>query len=101
MMTADTASRLKPALQRYIDVIAQSASETHYADDRSRYQQHLAAAALLFAAIERGDTDEFVKIIASEERSFGWDYLSDECGGRADRAFHEFRSFAKDTISAL
>jgi len=101
MMTTDTASRLRAALQRYIDVVAHSASETHCAADRPRYEQHLAAAALLFAAIERGDTEEFVNIIASEGRSFGWDYLSDECGGQADSAFHEFQSFAKDTISAL
>ena len=98
-ISIDAASRLRAALQRYIDVIARSASETHRAEDRPRYQQHLAAGALLFAAIERGDAEGFAKIITSEEHSYGWDYLSDECGRRADSAFHEFHACAKGSIS--
>jgi len=44
---------LKSALAEYISVLETSAANTHRAEDRGRYQQHLADAALMYAALEK------------------------------------------------
>ena len=80
---------LKSALAEYIDVLEKSASRTHRAEDRSRYQQHLASAVLMFAALEKHRSiEKLKKVLASERRSYGWDYLDGPEGEAAESAFH-------------
>ncbi|UCE07410.1 MAG: hypothetical protein JSW07_05095 [bacterium] len=77
------------ALAEYIDVLEKSALRTHRVEDRSRYQQHLAAAALMFAAMEKHRSIEKLKeLVASERRSYGGDYLDGLEGEAAESAFH-------------
>ena len=80
---------LKRALAEYIDVLDKSALRTHRAEDRSRYQQHLSSAALMFAALEKHRSiEKFKEVVASERRSYGWGYLDGPEGKSAESAFH-------------
>ena len=79
------------ALVPYVEVLSESADRTHRAEDRPQYQRHLAAAARMFVACCQDTTLEPLrKLVADERHSFGWAYLSDAEGERADRAFDEF-----------
>ncbi len=81
----------KAALADYIAVLEQSASETNRAEDRSRYQQHLASAALMYAAIAKHCSLEGLRqLVASERRSYGWSFLSGPPGEAAETAFDQF-----------
>ncbi len=81
---------LKSALAEYISVLETSAANTHRAEDRGRYQQHLADAALMYAALEKHQSVEKLKeLVASERHGFGWDYLDPE-GKAAEAAFSAF-----------
>jgi hypothetical protein len=83
--------RLKSALAEYIATLEASAAKTHRAEDRSRYQQHLAAAALMYAALEKHRSVEKLKqIVASERHSYGLDYLDGPEGKAAEAAFNAF-----------
>ncbi|MHC5065613.1 MAG: hypothetical protein ACYTG5_16740, partial [Planctomycetota bacterium] len=67
-----------------------------------RYAQHLEAAALMSEAISLGGhLDELAELVAIERRSFGWDYLSAECGERAESAFNEFASYVEAMSTPL
>ena len=80
---------LKIALAEYIDVLDKSALRTHRPEDRSRYQQHLSSAALMFAALEKHRSiEKFKKVVASERRSYSWGYLDGPEGKAAESAFH-------------
>lgn len=75
----------------YIAVLDTSAANTRRAEDRGRYQQHLAAAALMYAALEKHrSTDKLKALVASERRSYGRDYLAGPEGRAAEAAFHAF-----------
>ena len=88
MMRTD---ELKSALAEYIDALETSAAATHRAEDRGRYQQHLASAALMFAALEKDRSiAKLAEVVASERRSYGWDYLDGPEGEAAESAFHAF-----------
>ncbi len=66
------------------------------AEDRRRYQQHLAAAVLIYAALEKHRSREKLKeLVASERRSYGWDYLDGSEGKAAEAAFDEFAKFVE------
>ncbi len=81
----------KAALADYIAVLERSASETNRAEDRSRYQQHLASAALMYAAISKHCSLEGLRqLVASERRSYGWSFLSGPPGAAAETAFDRF-----------
>jgi hypothetical protein len=83
--------RLKSALAEYISTLEASTAKTHQAEDRSRYQQHLAAAALMYAALEKHRSIEKLKeLVASERHSYGWDYLDGSEGKAAEAAFNAF-----------
>ena len=87
----------KARLADYIAVLEQSAKETARAEDRNRYQQHMAAAASMFSAIEKDKSVERLKeLVASEKRSFGWDYLAGSAGEAAEAAFHAFAAFVEN-----
>ncbi len=81
----------KAALADYIAVLEKSASETNRAEDRSRYQQHLASAALMYAAIAKhGSLEALWQLASSERRSYGWSFLSGPPGEAAETAFDQF-----------
>ena len=83
--------KLKGALADYIAVLDTSATKTKRAEDRVRYQQHLAAAALMYVALEKHRSLEKLKeLVASERHSYGWDYLDGPPGEAAEAAFDAF-----------
>ena len=91
-MTTD----LLTALADYIRVLAEASEQTRRAEDRPRYAQHLAVAARMFVAACPGSEPEMLqKLVADERRAFGWSYLADEAGARAERAFDEFATFVE------
>jgi hypothetical protein len=91
-------NELKSALAEYVDVLGRSAEQTHRAEDRSPYQQHLAAAALMFAALEKHESIEKLKeLVASERHSYGWYFLSGPEGEAAESAFNEFANLVEKT----
>jgi hypothetical protein len=86
-----TIVELEDALARYVVELSTSAAGTHRAEDRPRYESHLAAAARMFAALRRDSTLKEIKlIVADERRGYGWSYLSDHEGSRAEAAFDSF-----------
>lgn len=89
-------TELAKRIAEYTLVLKASADATEHDADRKRYAQHLEAAALMTEAISLGDhLDELAELVAIERRSFGWDYLSDECGERAEAAFNAFAEYVE------
>ena len=87
---------IKKALAEYISILETSVSDTNWAEDRPRYQSHLAEAALMFAAIEKDRSLEKVKkLVASEQQGYGWGYLNDAEGKAAEAAFNVFVGIVK------
>lgn len=87
------------ALGRYVEILSESADRTHRAEDRQMYQLHLAAAARMFVACMRDETQQRLRVlIAEERRSYGWTYLSDAEGERAERAFDEFARRVENSV---
>lgn len=96
-----TPSQRLDALANYIEVLAASSRDTTTAGDRPRYRAHLAAAAEMFSAIHLEDAPERLKmLIQSEERSYGVDFLSGDCGERATSAFAAFAARVNDDQDA-
>ena len=88
MMQTD---KLKSALADYIASLEASAAKIRRAEDRGRYEQHLASAAIMLAAIEKHRSiDKLKEVVVSERRSYGWDYLSGPEGKAAESAFDTF-----------
>jgi trehalose-6-phosphate synthase len=95
-MSRDKMKKYEKALADYASVLEQSAIETHRAEDRIRYQQHLAAAAQMFVAIVKEKSIIKLKeLVAAERRSYGWDYLSEPAGEAAEKAFHIFATMVE------
>lgn len=90
-------SALFDALAAYVAVLSRSARETHRADDRHIYTQHLAAAARFFLALHAGRVEELRSLVASERHAYGWDYLSDAEGAAAEKAFDDFAKVVEAT----
>ena len=88
-------SKLLDALARYVAVLSHSAHETHRAEDRAIYTQHLATAARFFLAVHSGRIDELKSLVASERRAYGWGYLSYAEGSAAEKAFDDFAKFVE------
>ena len=74
-------------IAEYIDVLERSAKETNHAEDRTKYDRHLAAAALMCAAATNNDIKKIEELIENERRSFGWDFLAGTTGAAAEAAF--------------
>ena len=76
------------AVVAYINVLSASAEATSRAEDRPRYESHLASAARLVALLV-GDapSDDVQQWFRQEDRAFGWGYLSGEAGQAAEEAF--------------
>jgi hypothetical protein len=83
-------SELTDELARYVGTLQASSGESTTAQDRPRYDKHLAVAALLFCALHRRSITEVLKLVKEERRAFGWGYLSEDCGERATAAFDRF-----------
>ena len=83
-------SELLGSLAKYVEVLNRSAQETHHAEDRNVYTQHLAAAAQFFVAVHAGRAEELRALVASEQHAYGWGYLSNAEGAAAEKAFADF-----------
>jgi hypothetical protein len=82
---------LERALAEYISVLQSSSKTTNRAEDRPRYQQHLAEAALMYAALKKDRSVKKLKeLVASERHGYGWDYLDGPAGDEAEAAFNVF-----------
>jgi hypothetical protein len=82
-----------PELATYIAALSNAVEKTRRAEDRSRYRDHLAAAALVFERLQQGDLVSGKQLVADERRSFGWDFLDGEAGASAESAFSRFAEF--------
>ena len=92
-------THLRSALTEYVSVLESSLDDTHQAEDRSRYRDHLAAAARMFIAIEKHDSiNKLKQLVATEHRSYGWDYLAGDSGDRAESAFNQFANIVESII---
>lgn len=79
---------IKSALAGYILVLRDSLARCHRAEDRVKYERHLAAAAVMLAEMQKGSpVAEILKMLEQEKRGYGWDYLSDAEGEKAEAAF--------------
>lgn len=83
-------------LAEYVEALAGAASETTRSEDRPRYEHHLACAARMLAAAHRRAAGDLRRFVAEERRSFGWDFLSDECGARVEREFNRLASMIEN-----
>ena len=82
--------QLTDTLANYIAVLADSLNKTSQPEDRSSYVRHLSEAAILFSLLHRGASFERLEEnIKSEQRNFGWSYLSGSEGEAAETAFAE------------
>lgn len=88
------------ALAEYVATLDKSSKQTTRAEDRVRYEQHLATSARMFEAIQRRAVDELKELVASERRVFGWGYLSGPEGEAAERAFNNFAKHVESTFSS-
>jgi hypothetical protein len=87
---------LESALAEYVDELCQSADRTHRAEDRPQYQAHLAEAARMFGALRHERAlDELRSIVARERHAYGWSFLSDDEGRRAEAAFAAFATLVE------
>ena len=87
-------------LARYSAALSRSLDTTTYANDRSAYRDHLAAAARWLGMIHDGASlSELRESVASEQRRFGWGYLSGEPGKAASEAFERFVAFLESQRS--
>jgi hypothetical protein len=84
---------LEGALATYVAVLVAASEQSNRAEDRRTYDQHLAAAARMFAALRHEHSlGRLREIVAAERRAFGSGYLSGEEGAKAEGAFEEFAS---------
>ena len=81
-------------LARYSAVLTRSLDGTTYANDRTGYRDHLAAAARWLGMIHEGASLSALReAVAVQQRQFGWGYLSGEPGDAASEAFERFVAF--------
>jgi hypothetical protein len=76
-----------------VAVLGNAERSTTRAEDRTRYRNHLAAAALIFECLHRDDMVSAKALVANERRSFGWDFLDGDAGATAEAAFSNFAVF--------
>ena len=76
------------ALAEYIAVLADSLHKTSRTEDRPRYVEHLAEAAVLFSLVHRGAPRHVWEAkVHQEQRAFGLGFLSGLEGKAAESAF--------------
>ena len=82
---------IEKALAGYIQIVCEAADVTRNADDRTAYERHLSAAARMFAALRRDPSlQDLRSLVASEQRSYGLSFLSNDEGQRTEAAFAQF-----------
>jgi len=87
-MTDREANAILDALAQYVHILRESAAATSRAEDRATYQSRLAGAAEMFECVRvRKSREELGTLIKREQHAFGWGYLSQEPGARAEAAF--------------
>jgi hypothetical protein len=83
--------QIERALAEYIIVLRNSRDNCHRAEDRPKYEWHLAEAAVMLAEIHLGGSlAQLKKRVAQERHGYGWDYLSYDEGTAAEKAFDRF-----------
>jgi hypothetical protein len=92
---------LKKALAEYIAMLDAASAAADQGENRGRYQLHLASAALMFAAMEKHQSVERLKVlIAGERRAYERSPLPGSPGKAATRAFNDFSALAEETYPA-
>ncbi len=87
-------------LARYAAALARALDNTTHANDRTTYRDHLAASARWLGMIHDGASlSELRESVATEQRRFGWGYLSGEPGKLASEAFEHFVTFLESQSS--
>jgi hypothetical protein len=93
--------RVKKALADYIAVLEESMLATGRGDERGHYQQHLAAAARMYAALERERSGERLhELLIAERRVYGLALLFGPEGETAAAAFAAFATAAEEIVVA-
>jgi len=88
--------RYKRGLAEYVAALAKSSIETNTAGDQTRYQFHLAQAALMFLAIEKDDSVEKLKqIIGMVKQVYRLNPLPGPAGKAATDAFMVFMNLVE------
>lgn len=86
-----SARELRAALAAYVAELERGITATRQPQERVCYQQHLATAASMFAALEHHRSRERLQqLVASERRAYGRDMLSGAAGLAAEQAFEAF-----------
>lgn len=87
----EKSAEFEAALAAYVGVLCRAADQASRAEDRPRYEKHLAEAARMFKSLHADDAvRELKSIVARERHNYGWSFLSDEEGQRAEAAFDLF-----------
>ena len=90
--------QIERILAEYIIVLRNSRDKCHRAEDRPKYERHLAEAAVMLAEIHLGgNLAQLKKRVAGERHGYGWDYLSYDEGSAAESAFHKFATFVEES----
>jgi hypothetical protein len=90
---------VKKGLADYIAVLEESMLATGRGDERGHYQQHLAAAARMYAALERERSGERLhELLAAERRAYGLALLFGPEGEAAAAAFATFAAAAEKIV---
>jgi len=80
----------------YVMDLSSSADESTRSEDRQQYTRHLAAAAVIGAKLVAREYAAARAVLESERRAYGWSYLSDAPGDRAEKAFAKFERLLSD-----
>ncbi|MDA8165126.1 MAG: hypothetical protein M0017_08875 [Desulfobacteraceae bacterium] len=92
---------VKKGLADYIAVVETSMLATGRADERGHYQQHLAVAASMFAALEKERSGERLQeLLSAERRAYGLALLSGPAAETAEVAFAAFAAQAEKAVKA-
>jgi hypothetical protein len=91
---------LERELAQYISALDEAAGACTRAEDRARYQAHLAAAARMFAALSPpADQSQFLSLVQSEVETYGRGFLSGTAGEQAESAFQTFAAAARSVAT--
>jgi hypothetical protein len=80
-------TKIENALADYIHALSQGLEATHEAAERPVYTKHLAAAAMIFAYLNRHEQDAAMHVLQSEQHAIGWSYLTGEAGDQVEKTF--------------
>ena len=82
-------------ISEYTQLLIKALKETNNANDRVKYQKHLASASIIFSSLIENDLKNLEIILEDEARSFGWDYLEGDLGEGVERKFLDLSSAIK------